>query len=176
MNPKPAINHRARAVLSLIALLVVACSFSVTLPDLSQLSQGAGSTAQAVITQAQGDLNLTLQAITPGANRTEAPKDIPVLSDATGFYGNPTHVLYMTTTSLKDVTAFYKQQMPDEGWAEASSDDKITEHSALLTFKKEDRTATVILTASSSGVSVDIDIKQEVVPATVKGITETVTP
>jgi len=169
MNLKLPVNHRSLAILCLTALLVMACSFSVTLPNLDQLSQGVGSTAQVFITQAQGAIDLTLQAITPGANRAEAPKDIPVLSDATGFYGNQTHVLYMTTTAPKDVLAFYKQQMPIDGWAEAPGE-KVTEHTAWLAFTKGDRTATIVIT-SGSGVSVDIDIKQEISPTATSGTT-----
>jgi len=170
MNPKPPATRRTLALLGLTVLLVIACSFSVTLPDLNRLSQGLDSTAQALITQAQGDISLTLQAITPGANRAEAPKDIPVLPDATGFYGNQTHVLYATATAFKNVVDYYQQQMPAEGWEEAPGE-QVTEHSAWLVYTKEDRTATVVITSSSNGVAVDIDIKQEALPTITPGAT-----
>jgi len=168
MNTQPPATRRSLAVLGFTVLLVIACSFSATLPDLNQISQGAGSTAQAFITQAQGDINLTLQAITPGANKAEAPKDIPVLSNAIGFYGSQTHVLYSTTTAFKDVLAYYRQQMPAEGWGGAPGEE-VMEHAAWLIYTKENRTATIIITASGSNVAVDIDIKQEALPTITAG-------
>jgi hypothetical protein len=168
MNTHPPATRRSLAVLGFTVLLVIACTFSVTLPNLNQISQGAGSTAQAFITQAQGDINLTLQAITPGANKAEAPTDIPILSDATGFYGSQTHVLYSTATTFTDVLAYYRQQMLTKGWGEAPGEE-VMEHAAWLIYTKENRTATIIITASGNNVAVDIDIKQEALPTITAG-------
>ncbi|HTX78952.1 MAG TPA: hypothetical protein VMC62_04755 [Longilinea sp.] len=158
MKPNLSATPRTLALLGFTVLLVIACSFSVDLSAINQIPQGIDSTAQAIITQAQGEINLTLQAITPGANRAEAPTDIPVLPDATGFYGSQTHILYTTKTAFNDVVSYYQQQMPDQGWKETPGE-AIAEHTAWLIYNKDNRTATVVITSSNNGVAVDIDIK-----------------
>lgn len=89
--------------------------------------------------------------ITAPENCGGAPDDIPIMADAvdtTSFSGITS---YGSPTAFADVVAFYKTQMPANGWTEdASSGTFATDDFTTLSFTKEGRTASITITADSS--------------------------
>jgi hypothetical protein len=77
------------------------------------------------------------------------------MPDATNVSTFGNMVSYESSSSLDDVLAFYQEQMPAEGWSDRGNS-FISESSAMLSFTKNDRTATVTLTDAGGTVSVVI--------------------
>jgi hypothetical protein len=100
------------------------------------------------------DVNASI-IIEPPAGCEAAESEFPTMPDATNVrtFGNT--VSYESSSSLDDVLAFYQEQMPAEGWSDTGNS-FISESSAMLSFTKDGRAATVTLTDAGGTVSVII--------------------
>jgi len=97
---------------------------------------------------------------TPEFTLGEAPKDIPVYKDNTEFYGASSAVLYSAAISYNDMVKFYKAQMPENGWVEASGSMDAGGF-AVLYYEKDNRKATVTVTDVKGHSSVVIAVEQK---------------
>ena len=93
-----------------------------------------------------------------------AAEDIPLMPDAqdTASFGEMT--TYSSASPLDDVVAFYRAEMPANGWTEDESAGGLsTDELAMLTYTKEGRTASITITfdSSSNTTSVLISVSGE---------------
>jgi predicted small secreted protein len=112
------------------------------------------------------DLMATLGAMATryaggGANPENIPDDIPLVDQATiaDLYAAEGIITYSTTLDFKTVLAFYKEQMPANGWEINDSGTFESGSSAMLGFEKPDRTANLILTGEASDGKVSVVIQ-----------------
>ncbi|HEY2916769.1 MAG TPA: hypothetical protein VGI98_06100 [Candidatus Limnocylindrales bacterium] len=93
------------------------------------------------------------------ATRVALPRacqlDVPVMSGATDLLVLPTYAGFDTSSTVAQVAAFYKAQLPPAGWAYAST--PVTSSTqVVLTFKSGARVLNVIVTAAAAGRRVDL--------------------
>jgi len=81
--------------------------------------------------------------------------DAPLLQDASNVEKAPGVLSYETTAPLKDVAAFYQEQLPSLGW-KAEGQPSIDDATAFLDYKKGSQTITVIIDTTDSGTAVQI--------------------
>lgn len=142
-------------------------------------SEGLASTAQAMLTEVpleglQGTLEVlmptemnnpenlqaTLQAMLPQPDASQSkPEDIPVWGGAKeNFYADSSVVSYLTPDTFNDLIAFYKNEMPANGWEAVKAGSVETTNTALLQYKKIDRTAIVTLSRSNDKTVVQVTV------------------
>jgi hypothetical protein len=148
MTPK---HFRLGWIVAVVMLTALAC----TCGPLSQVNSGA-ATAQAVASQAQGlataaDNLATAQIVASQIVSGSAPDDIPVYPDPQSLTTLSGIVGYQAKADLPTVTDFYKIEMVNKGWAQAA-DPIITDSAAVLSYKKDNRQATINL-AFTGGVT-----------------------
>ncbi len=120
-------------------------------------SSGMLQTAQAIATEV-GDSGFlsTAQAVAtlegPGLKETaesaigEPPEDIPIMEgEKDDFLTGEFMVSYAVSASLKEVTTFYQEEMPANGWDEVNDGSLASESLVVLKYEKADRSATVTL-------------------------------
>ena len=85
-----------------------------------------------------------------------APEDVPIMADAQDMSSFGDLTTYTSPSALGDVVAFYKAEMPNNGWSEdASSGSFSTNTFTTLSFTKEGRTASITITYDqASGTTV----------------------
>lgn len=94
----------------------------------------AMATAQAYATQVAGSLG-------------NLPPDIPILDgEKDAFVKSLELVSYITPIEYSQAVEFYKQQMPANGWVQASSGWIETAQTTILRFEKPDKLSTVTIT------------------------------
>ena len=178
-------TFRVGWLVAVLMLTALAC----TCGPLSQVTQGV-STAQAVASQVQGlatqaaDLQTavatsgiaeTLQSVstlvvTSGALETalaavtdaslgQGPADIPVYPEKTNLFALAEIVTYTANGTFDQVVEFHKTEMPNNGWTQ-SPDPVSSTGVIILTYTKENRTATVTVTDSGGSVVVAVAISQ----------------
>lgn len=171
-------TFRVGWLVAVLMLTALAC----TCGPLSQVTQGI-STAQAVASQAQGlatDIATsgvleTVQALssevaTSGAVETalavatdaslgQGPADIPVYPEKTNLFALAELVTYTANGTFDQVVEFHKTEMPNNGWVQ-SSDPISSTGVIILTYTKENRTATVTITDSDGSIVVAVAISQ----------------
>lgn len=98
------------------------------------------------------DVNAPI-TIEPPAGCEATESEFPIMPDATNMTTMGGMVTYESSSSFDDVQAFYEEQMPAEGWSE-TGDSFITSDTAMLSYTKDGRTATVMLTSADGAVSV----------------------
>ncbi len=76
-----------------------------------------------------------------------APEDIPVMADATDQSAFGAMTTYSSVTAFDDVVAFYKQEMVAKGWTAKDDGGMAMDGFAQLSFTKDTRTASVMITA-----------------------------
>lgn len=84
-----------------------------------------------------------------------AALEFPTMLDATDIASMGEMLMYNTSSSLDEVLAFYQEQMTAAGWT-STGEPFISEDTAMLTFSKEETTATITLTVEDGKVSVII--------------------
>jgi len=91
-----------------------------------------------------------------------APEDIPIMPDAKDQSSFGDLTTYTSPSALNDVVAFYKAEMPGNGWTEdASSGSFSSETFTTLSFTKDGRTASITITYDqASGTTVLIQISE----------------
>jgi hypothetical protein len=93
--------------------------------------------------------------IEPPAGCEAAESEFPIMSDATNLTTMGGMVSYESSSSFDDVKSFYEEQMPAAGWSD-TGDSFVTSDSAMLSFTKDGRTATVTVGVSEGTVTVFI--------------------
>ncbi|NPV84427.1 MAG: hypothetical protein HPY45_00265 [Anaerolineae bacterium] len=142
-------------------------------------SEGLASTAQAMLTEVpleglQGTLEVlmptemnnpenlqaTMQAMLPQPDASQSkPEDIPVWGGTKeNFYADSSAVSYLTPDPFSDIIAFYKNEMPANGWEAVKVGSVETADAAVLQYKKIDRSAIVTLSRSNDKTVVQVTI------------------
>ncbi len=87
---------------------------------------------------------------------TGGPEDIPVLEgENENFFASPEVVTYFSPATYDELVTFYKEQMPANGWELDATLSTEFGGVAVLTFKKDNRTASVTISPDpSSGKTV----------------------
>jgi len=93
--------------------------------------------------------------IEPPAGCETAESEFPIMPDASDVTTMGGMVMYTSASSFDDVLAFYREQMPADGWSD-TGDSFTSPGSAMLSYTKEDRAATITLTGEDGAVSVII--------------------
>jgi hypothetical protein len=148
-------------------LLKTAQAIATDNPGILETAQAAGGdllkTAQAVATDNPGFLETAQAAVTnynPGEN-AQVPEDIPVVDQTT--IQNQTSVngvlTYTTSLDFKTVLDFYTKEMPNNGWEYDQSTSVQSGNNALLNYKKDDRTASIVITENTAEINVGVVIK-----------------
>jgi len=102
--------------------------------------------------------------IQPPENCGGAPDDVPIMDDATGQSSFGGTIVYTSASPLADVVAFYRQQMPANGWSEdIGAGGFNTDQFSMLNFTKGGRSASITISADASNntTSVLISISGE---------------
>jgi len=140
-------------------------------------SGGLLLTAQAIGTEAatNGDL-ATIEALgtalqspagtgTPEAGGTEVgttngvPDDIPIFAENAQLQSFGNIITYQAKGDLPTLTDFYQTELPKNGWTQ-SQDPILSSAASILTYKKDNRTATFNMIDSQGAVTIAIQITQ----------------
>jgi hypothetical protein len=108
-------------------------------------------TAQAYATEEGPAIAETAKAIATRlpSNSGEIPEDIPVLpGENEQLFGSNELVSYTTGMDINSVVEFYKTEMPNKGWEKGDQDSLETSNIAYLYFKKQDRSASVVISVN----------------------------
>jgi hypothetical protein len=100
------------------------------------------------------DVNQSI-LIEPPAGCEATESEFPIMPDATNQSSMGGLITYESASSFDDVLSFYQEQMPANGWSD-SGDSFVSSGSAMLSYTKDGRTATVALTDSEGTISVVI--------------------
>jgi hypothetical protein len=112
-------------------------------------------TAQAELPADGEELLATLNAVaTQGINLDfgpNLPADIPLVDETTitNRASSEGYISYQTSLDYPTTVAFYKQEMPANGWTALPESFVETEDTTILYFEKENRNATVSMIADS---------------------------
>jgi hypothetical protein len=108
--------------------------------------EGSGfeQTAEAIGTQSGDDGDLLLGDI---------PEDIPVYPENETMFALEGTISYFSPDSFQQVVDFYKQEMVNRGWSEASGSAE-TSDSVVLIYQKDSRRATVTINAAADQTAV----------------------
>lgn len=85
--------------------------------------------------------DLVLQASAP-------PADLPLMADATLLSRLEKKVIYTSGKTLEEISAFYRAEMPKNGWTETTANPA---EKSTLTFGKGGTTATVLIAQQDTG-------------------------
>lgn len=88
--------------------------------------------------------------IEPPAGCVEGLSQYPMMPDASNVMTVENTVMYDTASTLDDVVAFYQEQMPAQGWAEAEAP-MIMEEAAILRYTRDGQTVSVMISVSEEG-------------------------
>lgn len=93
-------------------------------------------------------------------NTGERPEGIPILEPNEDFITSATHVEFIVQKTIAEVTSFYEQQMPANGWTKVAAESKVENDVTTLVFTKANRKATITIEEDFifGGTVVTIDI------------------
>ncbi|MBN1977706.1 MAG: hypothetical protein JW918_09920 [Anaerolineae bacterium] len=100
------------------------------------------------------DINAPITIEPPAGCESVAESEFPMMPDATNVIMMEGTVMYESASAFDDVLAFYKDEMVAAGWT--SEDSFVGEGVASLTYTKDGRTASIMLSAGDGVVSVVI--------------------
>jgi len=112
-------------------------------------TSGMLETAQAAITEQAPVLGGTLEALSTDlyTSPQDVPPDIPIMDgERSAFVGAAQAVSYLINAEFDDVVNFYRTEMPQKGWQEASVDTPSTSSLIEMKYTKDGRTATIVIT------------------------------
>jgi len=89
------------------------------------------------------------------------PEDIPLMADAEVSVVMEGMIMYSTASSVEDVVAFYKAEMPANGWTEDPNAAYSMEGVAGLKFTKEDRAASFMISYDEENKKTNVMISLE---------------
>jgi len=105
-------------------------------------------TAQAYSTQQAPQILETAQSVASQMppNTGEVPEDIPIITgEKEDLFASPNLVSYISSQDYASVVQFYKNEMPVKGWEFKDKDSVETSNVAYLQFKKQDQSASVVI-------------------------------
>lgn len=113
-------------------------------------SEGSGAleTMQAFVTEQGPELLQTSQAyMTEMSNQNDKPvEDIPIVQgEKTNLFFSNDNISYYTKMDFASVLAFYKNEMPNNGWRKVEQGWVETPSSAVLYYEKPDRSVSITL-------------------------------
>jgi hypothetical protein len=108
-------------------------------------------------TQEVTDINQPFQ-ITPPEGCENAAEGLPMMDDATEKTSFGALTTYKTASKLADVAKFYQDEMAKAGWT-AEGDGAISEQFGTLSFTKDGKKASVVLTGDGTSTSVMITVE-----------------
>ncbi len=85
-----------------------------------------------------------------GVSETGLPDDIPLIENATGVSNMGTIISFQTPETVEQVTAFYKEEMPKQGWTE---DEEQGGMPGSFGFTKGDRVANFMVSGEEDSAS-----------------------
>lgn len=112
------------------------------------LGISGGTNAVLDVTFDLTDINQPVEIVAPEGVKPPLAEDIPIIEGATDLNAMSGVVSYKTTLSVEEVTAFYRQAMPEYGWTAGQ------EVSGMLTFTKDSRQANLTVKADQGMTSV----------------------
>ena len=109
-----------------------------------------------------GDVDQAIDITVPERCGSLTP-DVPLMPDAAGVNSLENLVSYSTASTIADVVAFHRRELPAVGWSEDASAAVLADNFSSLTFKKDGRTAVIVaaLDASSRATNVLIQVSRE---------------
>ncbi len=111
---------------------------------------GAQQTLQAVATEQGPAVQATAQALATQLAESvgELPPDIPLAeTDPDNLVATSSLVTYNAGLTVAEVIQFYETQMPANGWTPDEDELLRTDNAAILAFSKDNRQATITITA-----------------------------
>ncbi len=108
------------------------------------------STVQAVGTNNPGLVETAQAFINQEKPTGEPPADMPIFNreQADSFFGSSQYIFYISPSEYTQVLDFYKTQMPNNGWQFLESDSHEYTNAAQLNYYKDNRIATINLSAN----------------------------
>jgi hypothetical protein len=101
--------------------------------------------------EVNGDINISPPEEALGGAGAGGGSDLPMLDDAEVQLSMGGMLNYFTAASVQDAVAFYKDNLPAEGWALDDSFEMVTEDSAMLSFKKDNVELSLIIGVEDDG-------------------------
>jgi hypothetical protein len=148
-NPTAGVIARStrQALATLNALATQALLAAQTAAAGATQTSVAGATQTVVAGPTQTAAAAASQTAAVATAISQGPSDIPIVPGEIQIDSVDAHTLiYSTKTDWATVVSFYKSAMPKNGWtADASGSVKMTDM-ANLNFKKDNRTASVLIT------------------------------
>ncbi len=123
----------------------------------------AGADSEAAIFFENGSFKLEYELMDVNGNFTITPPEealsgggssdigLPMMDDAEVQLSMEGMINYYTAVGVQDVVAFYKDNLPAEGWAIDDSFEMVTEDSAMLSFKKDNLDLSLIIGVEDDG-------------------------
>ena len=99
--------------------------------------------------------------ITAPKNCGGAAEDIPTMADATDKFATSGMSTYKSASDLKTVVDFYKKGMQANGWKSTDENAVSTDAMASLTYTKDNRTVTILLTFDDSSKTTSVVITEQ---------------
>ena len=90
-----------------------------------------------------------------------AAEDIPTMADATDKFATAGMATYKSASALQTVVDFYKKGMPANGWKSNDESAVSTDAMASLTYTKDTRTATVLITFDDGSKTTSVVITEQ---------------
>lgn len=109
---------------------------------------GAMQTMEAVATEQGDEIQATLRAL-PTIGLNNPPEDIPLPDEAglSGLFASESFVTFQSPQDLRTLVEFYENALPQRGWSRDSDGNLETDSLAISNYIKENRRATLIVTA-----------------------------
>lgn len=95
-----------------------------------------------------------------GGGSDSSGGSLPILDDATDKVSSGPVTTYYTASSVAEAVAFYRAELPAQGWTENTATSLTGDANALLTFEKEGATLTVSINQESEG-RVNVNLIQQ---------------
>lgn len=128
-------------------------------PTLQARAPEVAATLEAFATQQPLDgvaVRQTVESLTGGG---PTPADIPLPAQRRDLITTADRLTYTTSDSYGSLLELYQGDMPTMGW-EALPDSSVSGGAATLRFRKQNRTATIVIAQMAEGATVDISIAQ----------------
>jgi len=109
------------------------------------------ATFEAFATQKGPGLVETAQAYITQASSEKPPEDIPIIENHSNLVTTGATISYSTPLSFEEVLQYYRDQMPNYGWAYREQGSISTEKTAVQVYEKAGKRAVAILNVDPTG-------------------------
>ncbi|MBI3163336.1 MAG: hypothetical protein HYZ24_01530 [Chloroflexi bacterium] len=150
-------------VLFAFSLLALACNAVTNFTELPTpippvVSTGGGDSPP-LATQQSGNMPSTVAPTESGGfsfGTDGAPKDIPILPDATNMLASPSAIIYTTQHSKDDASQFYMDEMKKLGWTFVPAGSLNGDVANIMNFAMGAKTAMIMVGTATGEVKVQI--------------------